>query len=49
MWDVSENINIENHFKSHLVKGTYDPEDYDPDAVIEEEDENEEFENVSDT
>jgi DNA/RNA-binding domain of Phe-tRNA-synthetase-like protein len=31
-----------------LVKGTYDENDYNPDAVIEEVDSNEEFENMSD-
>lgn len=34
VWDTSENINIESHFKSMLVKGTYNPEDWDPEAVI---------------
>lgn len=48
VWDCSENIDIENHFKSFLVKGTYDENDYNPDAVIEEVDSNEEFENMSD-
>ena len=40
VWDVSENLNIENHFKNYLIKGTYNAEDYDPNAVIQEEDEN---------
>jgi len=34
VWDTCENINIENHFKPFLAKGTYNPEDYDPEAVI---------------
>ena len=34
VWDVSENLDIENHFKPSLAKGTYNPEDYNPDAVI---------------
>ena len=38
IWDVSENINIENTFKSFLAKGSYNEEDYDPNAIIVEED-----------
>ena len=48
VWDTSENINIENHFKPYLAKGTYNPEDYDPEAVIQEEDENEDYHSMSD-
>lgn len=49
IWDCSENIDIENHFKSFLVKGSYDVKDYNPNAVLEEEDGNEDFESMSDT
>lgn len=44
IWDCSENLDIENHFKAGLKKGTYNPRDYDPNAVVEEEDENDEYE-----
>ena len=28
VWDVSENNQIENHFKNFLIKGSYDENDY---------------------
>lgn len=48
VWDCSENVDIENHFKSFLIEGSYDAKDYDPNAVIAEEDDDEEFESMSD-
>lgn len=36
IWDISENLNIENHFKGSLIEGSYSKEDYDPDAKYEE-------------
>ena len=48
IWDSSENISIESHFKPFLEKGSYDSKDYNPNAVIEEEDGNEDFESMSD-
>ena len=32
IWDTSENIDIENHFKGFLTKGSYDKKDYDENA-----------------
>ena len=32
IWDVSENEQIENHFKPYLIKGTFDKHDYDENA-----------------
>jgi len=32
IWDVSENADVEDHFKPFLTKGTYDIKDYNPDA-----------------
>ena len=32
IWDTSENIEIENHFKGFLTKGSYDKKDYDENA-----------------
>lgn len=49
VWDCSENLDIENHFKPFLVKGTYDEADYNPEAVAEVADGNDEFEDVSDS
>jgi periodic tryptophan protein 1 len=49
VWDCSENLDIENHFKSGLKKGTYDITDYNPDQVIMEEEEGDEYEDVSDS
>lgn len=47
VWDVSENIDIENHFKPFLAKGSYSEKDYNPDAVLEEEEANDEYESLS--
>lgn len=49
VWDASENLDIENHFKPFLAKGTYDEADYNPEAVPETADGNDEFEDVSDS
>lgn len=46
IWDVSENAEIEEHFKPFLQKGTYNPKDYNenaPKAAAKEED----FESLS--
>ena len=48
VWDVSEDQEIEDHFKPHLIAGSYNPADYDPNAVNVEEDDNEDFESMSD-
>ena len=37
VWDISESVDIENHFKPFLQPGTYSLDDYNPDAVYEEE------------
>lgn len=44
VWDTSANSDIEDHFKPFLAEGTYDPKDYDTNAV--EDDDNESFESV---
>ena len=46
VWDCSENFDIENHFKPQLAEGSYDKNDYNPDAVIVEDDNDNEFEDV---
>jgi hypothetical protein len=48
VWDTSETTEIEDHFKPHLAKGSYNPEDYDPNAVAVPEDDDEEFEDMED-
>jgi hypothetical protein len=31
IWDISESKKVEEHFKPHLIKGSYDVQDYDID------------------
>lgn len=46
VWDVSSSPEIEEHFKPNLVAGSYNPEDYDPNAVAVEADGDEDFEDM---
>ena len=51
IWDTSENKGVEEHFKPHLIKGSYDVDDYDIDNKDHElpiEEENDDFEDMSD-
>jgi len=34
IWDISENRQIENHFKGNLIPGSYSLGDYDPNAPV---------------
>ena len=33
IWDTSESLQIEEHFKGNLIKGSYNQEDYDENAI----------------
>ena len=48
VWDTCESKEIEDHFRPHLVPGSYNPADYDVNAVHQEADDNEDFESMSD-
>ena len=50
IWDTSESLEVEDHFKRFLTKGSYDQTDYDPNAprVEEGQDNDDDFEDMED-
>lgn len=46
IWDTSENIQLEDHFKANLIKGSFDSKDYDQNEVAVDDDGDESFEDI---